>query len=78
MFKDFEWKRAVSILLLVAADAVPQLQPFKPLIVAVGGALGVVGITHGVVKQKKRAKREAKLIKIAQDATSALEAKLDA
>lgn len=61
MFKNFEWKRALSIVLFTVAEAVPQLLPFKPVILAVASALGGVGIIHGVIKEGRIKKKVAAL-----------------
>lgn len=54
MFKSFGWKRALSILLFIVSETVPQVAPFKPIIDAVAATLGITGIAHAVYDAKKK------------------------
>jgi len=55
--KDFGWKRAISIVLFIVGEFVPQLAPFKPAIDAVATAFGITGIVHAGAKAAKKSDR---------------------
>ena len=54
MFKSFGWKRALSIILFIIGEAVPEVAPFKPIIDAVAATLGLTGIAHAVYESDKK------------------------
>jgi hypothetical protein len=50
MLESKGWKRALSIILFLAAK-IPQAAPYEPVIEAVAGILGVVGLGHAALKK---------------------------
>ena len=58
--QDFGWKRALSIVLFIVGEFVPQVAPFKPAIDAIATALGITGIAHAGVKAVKKSAAKSK------------------